>query len=93
MASKRGGARVGAGRKKVAEKTAKQTNVDLARNRVVDRLPEIADAMIRAALEGDVKAGIYLMDRALGKVTQAVDLKASGGVVVKGYMAFDPDDV
>jgi hypothetical protein len=35
--------------------------------RVVDALPEIADALIQHAKDGDLRAAIYLVDRIFGK--------------------------
>ena len=37
--------------------------------RVVDALPEIIDALIGRAKEGDLKAAVYLCDRILGRTT------------------------
>jgi hypothetical protein len=39
--------------------------------RVVDALPEIVDRLIKRALDGDIKAAIYLCDRIMGKTTGA----------------------
>jgi hypothetical protein len=38
-----------------------------AEQRVVDALPEIIDALISRAKQGDLKAAVYLCDRILGK--------------------------
>jgi hypothetical protein len=42
-----------------------------AEQRVVDALPEIIDALIKRALDGDIKAAFYLCDRILGKTAGA----------------------
>ena len=39
--------------------------------RVVDALPEIIDALIGRAKDGDMKAAVYLCDRILGRTTGA----------------------
>jgi hypothetical protein len=39
--------------------------------RVVDALPEIIDALIGRAKEGDLKAAVYLCDRILGRTAGA----------------------
>ena len=39
--------------------------------RIVDALPEIIDALIGRAKEGDLKAAVYLCDRILGRTTGA----------------------
>jgi hypothetical protein len=42
-----------------------------AEQRVVDALPEIIDALIKRALDGDIKAAVYLCDRILGRTAGA----------------------
>lgn len=91
MAGQRGGARPGAGRKKVADKNL--TALEQARKKVIDKLPLIVDALIKCALEGDSKfavlAGIHLLDRGMGKVTQALEHSGPGG----GPVPFDLKDL
>jgi hypothetical protein len=89
MASKRGGARPGAGRKKVAEKA--KSAIEQARQKVVDKLPAIVDALIRSALEGDTKAGIHLLDRGMGKVVQALEHSGPEGGPLKVLVEYADD--
>ena len=42
-----------------------------SKQRVVDALPEIIDALIGRAKDGDLKAAIYLADRILGRTAGA----------------------
>jgi hypothetical protein len=39
--------------------------------RIVDAMPEIVDALIARAKEGDLKAAVYLCDRILGRTPGA----------------------
>lgn len=85
----RGGVRPGAGRKPRAEKYARP--IASAEKRIADRLPDLVDKLFELA-EGvevqdkgkvyctppDFRAASYLVDRILGKPTQAVDAAVSG---------------
>ena len=44
--------------------------------RIVEALPEIADALIKRAKEGDLRAATYLVDRILGKAAGTVHAPA-----------------
>lgn len=53
---------------------------------VDQRLPDIFNALIKRATEGDRDAQIYLIDRRLGRPKQETDLR------VKGIIAFTAED-
>lgn len=53
---------------------------------VDSRLPDIIQALIKKAVEGDREAQIYLIDRRLGRPKQETDLR------VKGIIAFTAED-
>ena len=46
------------------------------------KLPQIFQALIDKALEGDREAQIYLIDRAIGKPQQSTDINLTGGEVL-----------
>ena len=72
----RGGARPGAGRKKVRERFARP--VEDAEKKIADRLPELIEILFRLADRGDYKSAAYLVDRVLGKPRQSVDAELTG---------------
>ena len=78
----RGGARVGAGRKKVPSTLVKE-----ALQRLDTDTPAIFQKLTEMALAGDVKAAIYLIDRRLGKPIQAVDVDAGLTKKTEQYLA------
>jgi hypothetical protein len=75
--SGRGGARPGAGRKPCAVKAARERILD-------ETLPEAAlrriiQALVDAAVAGDVKAAALLLAYRWGKPTEKVEVAGSGG--------------
>ena len=66
--AKKGGARPGAGRPRKAVVEADATA--LIGQKIRDKLPEILDALINAAVEGDRRAAQYLVDRLVGRPAQ-----------------------
>jgi hypothetical protein len=72
----RGGARPGAGRKRVRERFEKP--VEVAEKRIADRLPFLVDKLFEMAEAGEFKAASYLVDRVLGKPRQSVDAEVTG---------------
>jgi len=60
-----GGARPGAGRPPKALRYA--TTAALVEEKIAAALPEITDALIEAAKQGDIGAAKYLHDRVLGR--------------------------
>ena len=65
----KGGARVGAGRKKEPSTLVKESL-----ERLDSDIPAIFKKLTEVALAGDVKAAMYLIDRRLGKPQQDVGL-------------------
>ncbi len=61
-----GGARAGAGRKPKA--LAYADTAALVEEKIVDALPDVTDALIQSAKNGDLGAARYLCDRILGRV-------------------------
>jgi len=66
MQSKRGGARIGAGRKPKALRY--EGVAQRAEETIVEALPEIVDKLVSMAKAGDVAAARYVVDRILGRV-------------------------
>ena len=66
MANGHGGYREGAGRKPKALKYEPQMSA--IEERIVRMLPRVVDKMIEMALDGDLRAGRYLVDRIMGRV-------------------------
>lgn len=73
----RGGARIGAGRKKEPKTLVKD-----ALERLDNDIPAIFKKLTETALAGDTKAAMYLIDRRLGKVAQPIAGDV-GGVPIK----------
>lgn len=89
MANGYGGKRAGAGRKPRAERFA--TAIQRSEKRIADRLPDIIDRLFELAdgvevqdkervysTPPDFRAASYLIDRILGKPTQAVEAQITG---------------
>lgn len=91
MAGTHGGARAGSGRKPTRERFAAQ--VAKAEKQIADKLPAIIEDQLRAALDGDVKAGQYLIDRILGKpiAVQEVSGPDGGPIPVQNHIARELD--
>ena len=66
MANGHGGYREGAGRKPKALRYEPQ--ISAVEERIVRMLPRVVDKMIEMALDGDLRAGRYLVDRIMGRV-------------------------
>ena len=64
---------------KAGRKPLPSTLVSRALAIVDKRIPEIFEALIQKAIEGDREAQIYLIDRRLGKPKQQTDLDITGG--------------
>ncbi len=60
--------------------------------RVVDALPEIIDALIGRAKDGDLKAATYLADRILGRTTGAKVAPADDREAPYSEAAFELDE-
>lgn len=71
---------------KSGRKKTPSTLVNEALNLVDQKLPDIFQALIKRATEGDRDAQIYLIDRRLGRPKQETDLR------VKGIIAFTAED-
>jgi len=71
---------------KQGRKKKPNTLVNEALTLVDQHLPDIFQALIKRATEGDRDAQIYLIDRRLGRPKQETDLR------VKGIIAFTPED-
>jgi len=71
----KGGARVGAGRKK-----APSTLVNEALERLDANIPELIDMMYKKAREGDTKCAQYLIDRRLGKPKERGEIEIDAQV-------------
>jgi hypothetical protein len=67
--STHGGARAGAGRPPRA--LTYSEHADAIEQTIVDALPSIVEKMIQMAMDGDLKAARYLIDRILGRVARA----------------------
>lgn len=92
-----GGARPGAGRKRVRDKNG--TAIQQAEKKIRDRLPEIVDAQIALALgvkvdDGsdvytkppDRAASEYLINRILGKPTERQEVTGEIGGAIQFYL-------
>jgi len=66
MSNGRGGYREGAGRKPKALRYQEQ--VTAIEEKIVAMLPRLTDKLFEMAMEGDIRATRYLMDRVLGRV-------------------------
>jgi len=66
MANGHGGNREGAGRKPKALRYESQ--ISSIEERIIQILPRVVDKMIEMALDGDLRAGRYLVDRIMGRV-------------------------
>tara|TARA_Y100000310_G_scaffold340546_1_gene436667 strand:+ start:2349 stop:2684 length:336 start_codon:yes stop_codon:yes gene_type:complete len=67
---------------KSGRKPMPSTLVNRALAKVDKRLPDIFEALITRALEGDREAQIYLIDRRLGKPKQTTDMNLDGDVSI-----------
>ena len=67
---------------KAGRKPLPSTLVNRALAIVDKHIPEIFEALIKKALEGDREAQIYLIDRRLGKPKQQTDIGITGEVSV-----------
>jgi len=66
MANGHGGARLGAGRKPKALKY--QGEVTAIEERIVRMLPRLVDKLYEMAMDGDIRANRYLIERILGRI-------------------------
>jgi hypothetical protein len=87
----RGGARPGAGRPTKRVTLLRQTlRETLGAKLDADAIGPIIDILLRMALEGDIDAIKIVLDRALGKVKETVEVQQTP---VKGYIVVGPDDL
>ena len=104
--SKRGGSRVGAGRKTAADKALRENFQAIARDLIVDELPGLVGNLVSLAKgvkttnkEGGVyttlpdrEANKYLLDRVLGRPMQAVEHSGKDGAALVNVQVYLPDN-
>ena len=71
---------------KAGRKPSPSTLVNRALAIVDKRIPEIFEALIQKAIEGDREAQIYLIDRRLGKPKQQTDIDITGQELGAGLL-------
>jgi len=71
---------------KAGRKPLPSTLVNRALAIVDKRIPEIFEALIQKAIEGDREAQIYLIDRRLGKPKQQTDIDITGQELGAGLL-------
>lgn len=75
----KGGARIGAGRKKGPATIEREKLKDYIAQRIAEAGPMIVDALLDKAVTGDVPAIKELFDRGFGKPMQAVEMTGKNG--------------
>lgn len=88
---KRGGHRPGAGRKKGLASIEAEKAREFLITKIAAELEPIADRIIEAAKNGDLKAAEYLLNQLVGKPKESMDV-TSKGERINGFNYIAPND-